>query len=183
MELEPFHRTSIWNLKTYWWLRREDGITKQSKGARECEVCALQHTQLHGMVPNFAHLANAFKLGMKQGLEGMHFCTHVLSWFNLGFSKEVTSHHTATFLSNTMSICTCSLCVPSTFSTTHILNHICICFPKHHLHHGTLNSRCMLYDVAGLPHICVETKLPIAPLYRLSMVYNFRCSFLTASDI
>ncbi len=104
MKLEPFHRTSGWNLKRYWWLGREDGITKQTKGARECEVWAPQHTQLHGMVPNFAHLANAFKLGMKQGLVVMHFCTHVLSWFNLGFNKDVASHHTATFLSNTMSM-------------------------------------------------------------------------------
>lgn len=104
MKLEPFHRTSMWNLKRDWWLGREDGITKQSKGAGECEVWELQHTQLHGMVPNFAPLANAFKLAMKQELEGMHFCTHVLSWFNLGFSKEVASHHTATSLSNTVSI-------------------------------------------------------------------------------
>jgi hypothetical protein len=94
MKLEPFHRTSTWNLKRYWWLGREDGITKQSKGARECEICALQHTRLHELVPNFALLANAFKLGIEQGLERMHFCTHVLSWFNLGFSKEVASHHT-----------------------------------------------------------------------------------------
>jgi hypothetical protein len=40
----------------------------------------------------------------------------------------------------------------------------------------------MLYNVAGLPHIrgLCRNKIAHAPLYRLSMVYKFRCSFLTA---
>lgn len=75
MKLEPFHRTSMWNLKRYRWLGREDGITKQSKGARECKVWTPQHIQLHGMVPSLAHMDNAFKSGIIQGLEGMHFRT------------------------------------------------------------------------------------------------------------